>query len=85
MQVIRTLIALSVALTFPSTSAYAADLTGAKCKKAGQVRTLIHSKYKCIKEGKKLTWRKIIVPTQLAYATLSKEEAEVYNLIDQQI
>lgn len=85
MQVIRTLIALSVALTIPSTSAYAADLTGAKCKKAGQVRTLIDSKYKCIKEGKKLTWRKIIVPTQLAYATLSKEEAEVYNLIDQQI
>lgn len=63
----------------------AVDLAGSKCKKAGQVKTILGSEYKCVKKGKKLTWRALIVPTQVAYSNLSKAEAEVFTLLDKQV
>jgi hypothetical protein len=85
MHAIRTAITLSLALTFPTTGAFAADLTGSKCKTVNQTKIILGKEYKCVKQAGKKTWRQLIVPTQVAYSNLSKEEAEVYNLLDKQI
>ena len=81
---LRTIL-LTFALLAVSAPAFAVDLTGTKCKKSGQVKVIFDAEYKCVKQGKKKTWRQLIVPTQIPYSTLNKEEAAVYTLLDQQV
>ena len=81
----RRAILLTFALLAVSAPAFAIDLTGTKCKKSGQVKVIFDAEYKCVKQGKKKTWRQLIVPTQMAYANLSKAESEVFTLLDSQV
>jgi hypothetical protein len=71
-----------LALSAPIASA---NLAGSKCKKVNQTKIVGDKEYKCLKQGKKKIWRELIVPTKVAYANLSKAEAEVFTLLDSQV
>jgi len=51
-------ILLTFALLAGSTPTFAADLSGLKCKKAGQLKTSGNFDFKCVKKSGTLVWRK---------------------------
>ena len=66
-------ILLTFALLAVSAPAFAVDLTGTKCKKTGQTKMILDAEYKCVKQGKKLAWKK------------QSSGSDIYGLLDKQI